>query len=284
MHSKTIIAAAAGLAILAPALAGAADLPSRSLPPVYAPPPPIPAFSWTGGYVGLHAGYQFGRSQNYAFDSVFGNGLGAAGANPDGIVGGGHVGYLFSTQSVPLLSTLTSGVSQLPLIGGLGGAGGVFGIEGDVDGSDYRRGYQIGAGLDTYENERIQGSIRGRLGFAVDRALFYATGGAAFGDLRNSFVNTAVGGVDSFERTRVGYTVGGGVEYSISNQVSLRAEYRYTDYGAFNSRLDNSTLGGVTTRTRETDNRVQGGVSYKFNGLDALGGLAGIGAPAAARY
>ena len=271
---RTLLLSTVALATLAGS-AFAADLPSRRAPPVYAPPPPIPVFSWTGLYVGGQVGYQFGRSNAFASDAVFGTGLAANGSSPHGVVGGGHVGYLFSTQSIPVLSNVTGAFSSLPLIGGVGGAGGVFGIEGDFDGSSYKSAYALG-GIANYTREPIQGSVRGRLGFAVDRALFYATGGAAFGDLRNTYVNDLTGATDQYSHTRVGYTVGGGVEYAFTNNLSARVEYRYTDYGSFTDNLANSTLGGVNVRHHETNNRVQLGFSYKFDSLTP--------APVVARY
>ena len=62
----------------------------------------------------------------------------------------------------------------------------------------------------------------------------------------------------------MGYTVGGGVEYAISNNWSLRAEYRYTDYGSFTENLAASQAGGLNVRHHETNNRVQAGFSYRF--------------------
>jgi outer membrane immunogenic protein len=245
----------------------AADLPSRRAPPVFVPPPAIPVFTWTGLYIGAQAGYEFGRSNAFATNAVTGVGLAGNSANPNGVIGGGHIGYNFSTQSIPVLSGL----------GPFGGAGGVIGVEGDVDGSNYRSNYLLG-GIANTTREDIQGSIRGRLGIAVDRALFYATGGVAFGDLRNNYLNTLTGLTDSYSHTRVGYTVGGGIEYAITNNFSLRAEYRYTDYGSFSDNLANSTAGGVNVRHRETDNRVQGGFSYKFDAFSP------VAAPVVARY
>ena len=105
--------------------------------------------------------------------------------------------------------------------------------------------------------------------------MFYATGGAAFGDLRNNYLNVVTGALDQASHTRVGYTVGGGVEYAFTNNVSVRAEYRYTDFGSFTDNLANSTGGAFNVRHRETDNRVQAGVSYKFDTFTA---------PVVARY
>jgi outer membrane immunogenic protein len=252
-----------------------ADLPSRRAAPVYAPPV-IPVFSWTGFYIGGQVGYGFGRDNTST--SLGGVTFASAGTNTSGIIGGGHVGYNFSTQS-------------LPIFGGVLGTGGVIGIEGDVDGSDARRtglipaAFGLNPGATATVRNEIQGSIRGRLGFAVDRALFYATGGAAFAEFKHSITNPGgfpfFGGTDSFSSTRVGYTVGGGVEYAVTDNWSLRAEYRYSDFGSFRNNLVNVTANpfvalNVVNRYRETEQRVQVGFSYKFTSP--------ILAPVVARY
>ena len=267
MHIKSV-ASALAVALLS-TTAFAADLPSRRAPPVFAPPPPIPVFTWTGFYVGGQVGYEFGRSNANSTVAATGVGLGTAGANKNGVIGGAHVGYLFSTQSLPVLGGLFGAN------GGFG-TGGVIGIEGDVDGTSARAAYLLPIGVTNSARENIQGSIRGRLGIAYDRALFYATGGAAFGSLQNNYLNNANGAFDSRTTTRVGYTVGGGVEYAFTNNLSVRVEYRFTDFGRFTDNLTNSTAGIVNVSHRETDNRVQAGFSYKFDSFAA--------APVVARY
>ena len=245
MIRKVLLSSVALMAIGATAFA--ADLPSRRAPPVYVPP--IPVFSWTGFYVGAQAGYAFGRET-----SVFVPGfVGAAvlptfGASPSGFIGGGHVGYNLSTQSFPFL-------------GGFGGSGGIIGLEGDVDGTTAHKVYPLlGASQGVFNT--IQGSIRGRIGFAYDRVLFYATGGAAFGEFKNS--TSFAGFTDLTDTTRVGYTVGGGIEYAITNNWSARVEYRYSDFGTVNQPLV-VTAPGFSLSHRETQQRVQVGVSYKFD-------------------
>ena len=282
MHIKTI---ASGLALaLLSTTAFAADLPSRRAPPVYAPPPPIPVFTWTGFYVGAQVGYEFGRSSGTLFTNTpvaavvggavavvpAGFGLAANGASKNGVIGGGHVGYLFSTQSLPVIGSFFGGNGAFGL-----GTAGVVGIEGDVDGSSARSTYFLG-GFSDNTRENIQGSIRGRLGIAFDRALFYATGGAAFGSFQNTYVNTFNGTFDSYSRTRVGYTVGGGVEYAFTNNLSARVEYRFSDYGRYTNVLNASAGGVLAVSQRETDNRVQAGLSYKFDTFTP--------APVVARY
>ena len=241
----------------------AADLPSRRAPPVYVTPVTPPIFTWTGFYIGGQVGYDFGRSHTHAYAPGLGD-LGGGGASANGIIGGAHVGYNYAFPSVPGLGTF-------------GGAQFVAGLEGDVDGSHASSSYGV-AGINVSTSRNVQGSVRGRLGFAVDRALFYATGGAAFGGLSNTYANAFNGSTDSFSHTRVGYTVGGGVEYAITNNWSLRAEYRRTDFGKMTDVLTNSAGGGVNANTHAVDNRVQGGFSYKFDMFSPLT------APVVARY
>ena len=99
----------------------------------------------------------------------------------------------------------------------------------------------------------IDGSVRGRVGYAWDRALIYGTGGVAFGDFNFSFSQNIWTG-------QVGWTVGGGIDYALDNNWSLSAEYRYTDYGRYYF-----TVGRRPESDGLIDNRVQLGFSYKFD-------------------
>jgi outer membrane immunogenic protein len=235
MFRKILLTTASLVAISGTAFA--ADLPSRAAPPVFVPPPPI--FTWSGAYVGAQIGYEWGTSSNSVFASP-GAGVGLGSYSPNGVVGGAHIGYNYQ-------------ISQF-----------VVGLEGDVNGSSYRGNNAVFGGLGTVSTRsNVDGSIRGRVGVAWDRALIYATGGAAFGSIHDSFANGI--GVDTESTTRVGWTVGGGVEYAVTNNWSVRAEYRYTDYGSTNFSLLNTSGGIFTMRSHDTDNRVQAGFSYKFD-------------------
>ena len=118
-------------------------------------------------------------------------------------------------------------------------------------------------------NIDVQGSIRGRVGYAFDRVLLYATGGVAFAGINGS-ISTPFG-YDSASTTRVGWTVGGGLEYAITNNWSVRAEYRYAQFGHSTVYANNSfvvpgltAVGAFGNRTIN-ENRVQVGFSYKFD-------------------
>ncbi|MGD0635540.1 MAG: outer membrane protein [Beijerinckiaceae bacterium] len=220
MIRNFLLSSAALIALSGVALA--ADLSSTRAP---AAPPPIPVFSWTGLYVGGQIGYAFGNDNDTRVIPAI-----SASTNPSGVLGGAHIGYNFDP--------------------GLGGV--VLGLEGDINGSSYTA---TASGLYTIKSP-VQGSIRGRAGFAVDRALFYATGGAAFATFNDTYTSG-----DSSSTTRVGYTVGGGVEYAVTNEWSVRAEYRYSDFGTF---TDTLPIAGTTVSHKETENQVTAGFSYKF--------------------
>ena len=77
--------------------------------------------------------------------------------------------------------------------------------------------------------------LRGRFGRVVhDNLLLFITGGLAVATAEHSDqdVDGSAGFVkDSKDKTWVGYSLGGGVEYALSNMCSLRFEYLYDDYG-----------------------------------------------------
>ncbi len=173
--------------------------------------------------------------------------------NGSGIVGGGHVGYNWQSSYW------------------------VVGLEGDFEGSSYSgsgsgAGTAGGLGLlpilptSAFSNYTtripVQGSVRGRIGVAWDRALFYVTGGAEFANIQDTY--TSAVGFDSFSSIRAGWTLGAGVEYAIDPNWSIRAEYRYTDFGRYNDFFTNSNPGFFTT-LHVTDNAVRVGFSYKFD-------------------
>src|SRR5690606_33039578 len=113
---------------------------------------------WTGGYVGLHAGYAWGRENDD--QSEFSPPAETVGDrfDVDGFIGGIHAGYNWQPGSF------------------------VYGVEGDIDYANIKGG----ADFDFFGPARLsfesdwQGSLRLRAGYAVDTWLFYGTGGVAF--------------------------------------------------------------------------------------------------------
>ncbi|MGD0635542.1 MAG: outer membrane protein [Beijerinckiaceae bacterium] len=199
----------------------AADLPSTRAPVV---PPPLPVFSWTGIYAGGQIGYAFGQD---TATSVVGT---PYNSNSRGVLGGAHIGYNYEAGP-----------------GGL-----VVGVEGDVNGSSFTGT----SALNSTTKSPVQGSLRARAGFAFERALIYATGGGVFAAFNDNYTSG-----DSPSTARVGYTVGGGIQYAITDLWSVRAEYRYNNFGAT---TENLPIAGTTVSHRQTENQVLVGFSYKF--------------------
>jgi outer membrane immunogenic protein len=236
MFRSFILAPVAVVSIAAGAVA--ADLPVRSVAPVFAP---VPVFTWTGPYVGaqIGAGWQQDRLAESSIcvpacvDRVTGRAT--------GVIGGGHVG--FNWQSGPL----------------------VVGAEADIEGTGlhHRTIYPLSS-PDTFSSEiEWQSSVRGRLGFAVDRTLVYATGGVAFADIRHNYYEASAGISQAFSDVRTGWTVGGGIEYAITDNFTARVEYRYTDFG---TKIETPAFvfPGFVENHTETQHAVRVGASYKF--------------------
>ncbi len=234
MRRQILLASVGAIAIAGSAFA--ADLPDRGPPPVYLPPPPI--FTWSGLYIGAQIGYAWGSDPIDEVDTAFGDHA-FFNTKPKGVIGGAHVGY------------------------NLQYAQWVAGLEGTVDGTDLKGTRTSAGGVSIGTRTKVQGSIRGRIGVAFDRVLIYGTGGAAFAGFTDDY---AFGLTESDSKTRTGWTVGGGLEYAITNNWSIGAEYRYSDFGRSpDFPFPTLTLGNVSFTHHLTENQVQARVSYKFN-------------------
>jgi outer membrane immunogenic protein len=266
-----------GVAIAALTAAGtmaaqAADLPTRkeAPAPVFVPPP----FTWTGFYVGLNAGGAFGSGSRSAtlfapaasafLSSYFPGGLGNGNS---GFIGGGQAGYNWQTGSF------------------------VLGVETDFDGTTLGKNFSyvspgFGAGtpfpgdiltVNAKASLDWLGTTRARLGFVAtpdNRLLLYATGGVAYGGGSSNFAAfDSLGDYfsSSPSSTRVGWTIGGGVEYAITNNITIKGEYLYYDLGStkftsVENALAAAAFPGVYISGKYNYNGsiVRAGVNYKF--------------------
>ena len=127
---------------------------------------------------------------------------------PKGFLVGGTLGYNYQTGSF------------------------VWGLEGDIAWSDVKGSVACGLGLTCETANRWLGTARGRLGYAFDRLLPYITGGGAFGNVRAS-INP--GPIVSATNTRIGWTVGAGLEYAFLGNWTAKIEYLYVDLGSFDT-------------------------------------------------
>lgn len=241
------------IALTAVAPAIAADL---SAAPAYKAPPMVPAYNWTGFYVGANIGGSFGNADT----SVALAGLAAGTSfNMDGVVGGGQIGY--NWQNGPWVWGLEAdfqGTSQ----SGSGSASQTVNIFVDP---------AVTGNLAYTEKLPWFGTVRGRLGFTpANRWLVYATGGLAYGEVdTNSTLTdsaptiTSVG--NSFNNTRTGWTVGGGVEAALWGNWTGKLEYLYVDLGSVSNTFTGlGVFTPVTISSHVTDNIVRVGLNYRF--------------------
>jgi outer membrane immunogenic protein len=198
--------------------ANAADLSRRPMPakaPAY-----VQAYNWTGAYVGINGGAGWGRSNT---SIPFPTG----GFNTSGGVVGGTIGYNWQMGQT------------------------VFGLEGDIDWTNIRGNAACGVGINCETRNDWLGTARGRLGYAFDRFLPFVTGGAAFGDIKNTI--TANG---STTANKAGWTVGGGLEAALTGPWTAKVEYLYVDLGR------GASLAGADTRFNTS--LLRAGVNYRF--------------------
>jgi outer membrane immunogenic protein len=99
----------------------------------------------------------------------------------------------------------------------------------------------------------INGSLRGRAGIALDRFLLYGTAGLAGTELE---LSSAAG---SDDQALWGWTAGAGVEGMITDNITARVEYRYTDYAD-----ETFNLGGAAVNSDLTTSTIRGGIGFKF--------------------
>jgi outer membrane immunogenic protein len=278
--------------VAASASAFAADMAVKA-PPA---PPPAPVYNWTGFYVGANGGYgwndptvTFTPNDIIAFLGTCGGVNGGTCAPPTsfGIKGGfGGLQAGYNWQFSPRW---------------------VAGIETDIDGSDIKgtgtSSFFLGGGgkgafppsnFTVSQDVKWFGTVRARLGYLpTDQLLVYATGGFAYGrvdenvalnsvagtNLNFPFAYTCVAGPNCFlgnsSRTGTGWTAGGGVEYVLWNNLSVKAEYLYVNLGGGDNvnvvAQSTASCGACppssfTAGFSRTDfHTVRGGLNWKFN-------------------
>ena len=288
MRTTSAIAILAATTLTTITSAQSADLRPVLKAPVAAP---APAFSWTGFYIGANVGGAWTPNN-----------------------GGSDFGPLFPPFAIlpPLVPVFTVIPGQLDVLAGGGRRSGVIGggqvgynwqvnqfvlgVEADavgtgLNGSSASATRSFGPPIllatvnqtVTVDFGRIDwmATFRGRAGFAVDRALFYVTGGAAVAEFGGS-TTTVVNGpgiaipagtfvaTNGGSSTRWGWTVGGGIEWAFSQNWSVAGEYRHTDFGNRGTTFNvPDGLGGVfatgTSSSRLTVDQATARLNYRFD-------------------
>ena len=229
------IAFCASLVLALTAFGGPEALPSGKEMKQVAPAPEPECFNWSGFYIGAFGGYKravvnsdldaTGDWLLFPTDADTIDAHSADNLDADGGEVGGLLGYNFQWNCW------------------------VFGLEADGGATFLRDTFDSGTfAMPIASDKSIQQAfssdflvtIGPRIGYSLNRWLPYLTGGVAFGDLhyetRLHNVNTSGAGfyraADSEDDTNVGWFVGGGMQYALTNHWAIRVQYQYIDLGS----------------------------------------------------
>ena len=188
-----------------------------------------PAYDWTGFYAGVLGGYGFGNTD------ITASGLTVSAGNNNGLLAGVTVGGNMQYEQF------------------------VFGVEGDFAWSG-QSGSRTCGSVTCSSDFDWTGTLRARIGYAIDPALIYATGGLAVARINTSI--TDVGTTESYSDTFAGWTVGAGIEAAVTEALSVKAEYAYADYG--DKTAPPGALGPPAVPLSPTSHAIKVGLNYRF--------------------
>jgi len=225
-------------------------------------------YDWSGFYIGGNIGYGFGGDDKVGLltdgkgaepGGILGHDVDIGKLELEGIFGGGQIG--FDHQMGKL----------------------VLGAVADIEASDVKDDFDSNVkdkfGFDTSvsasDKVDLWGTVRGRVGWAMNRVLVYGTGGLAWGE-----VNYDVKLKDDLEgdkarlssnSTEIGYALGGGLAWAISDHWSIGGEYLYVNlgkqslHGKVRFEDDNDPTGEtLTTHPTPDFHSVKAFVNFKF--------------------
>jgi outer membrane immunogenic protein len=221
----------------------AADIPM----PVKATPAVVVAPSWAGFYIGVNAGVAWHRAEFTDFGGntplAFPRGTKYWSPDEAGFTGGGQIGYNFQSGNF------------------------VYGVEADFNyvsnkASATFAGNPFGL-LTTTTKLDWMGTVRGRLGVTFSPTLVYVTGGWAFAHFEDTWSIPGAITQGNVDKTRSGWTVGGGAEHMFARNWTAKIEALYADFGKWDGFL---TGFGSTYRTQFEHQvlTVRGGLNYKW--------------------
>lgn len=245
----THLVLAAGLGFTAPAMAQAEQ-------------------PWSGWYIGLNAGAAVGQPYNPMsgdFKSAT-NTYGMNGKlrlNATGFIGGVQAGY-----NIPLANNW------------------LVGFEADLAGTmvEPKMHASTGSILQPWGNADLRsksrldylGTVRTRVGYILPSSLLvYGTAGMAIGGVNNDFALTARFGNDVENAigkrysNDIGWTVGAGAEYPVTDKIRVKVEYLYADLGTYNVVTGNffapTATGYGAVKSWTTAHVARVGVNYALN-------------------
>ena len=286
---KLLLAGIAMIGVATATSATAADLPAR---PIYKAPPPVVApMTWDGWYGGLVAGYAWSNRGATETDSDFDCISGCPGSisnRPRAVWDALPGDQKFNAKGHMLGVTLGANAQWGSWVGGIEGDLSYTKIEGSASFTDlYQNGIQYpqttvsSTGMDWFA------TLRARFGWLVTpNALLYVTGGGAAADVHaslnvNGTYSLFISGNNvpfawqsnaTARTTKYGWVVGGGGEYKVSANWSVKAEYLYYDLGSIDVTNDMSTA--VSAAATSSPNILL----FKTNSYKLTGDILRVGA------
>ena len=201
----------AGFLLTIAACAAAADLPPAPAP-AYKAPAVTPTYDWTGFYIGGHGSYSWSNTNSTLTNTATGATFPPASTSSSAWHGGGQIGYDYMLPSRV-----------------------VIGIVADVSSGTSTTTTNIGFAETSTNTGKTEesGTVRGRLGYAIDNVLLYGTAGwnwanaqATRTQVAGQVGNATAGTVETVSLTREGWTAGAGVAYGFAQNWNLFTEYR----------------------------------------------------------
>src|SRR5262245_23445782 len=254
------VTATAAFLAAAPALAADVQLAAKAPSQV----PVVQAYDWTGLYVGGHLGYAGGRS-NWSAPPDLASSFGLFQSSDiftgsGSYFGGLQIGYDFMLANRVVLGVqLDSSFPGFPNLDGISHGG--FSI------------FSTPAlGLASYSETVLHsGTLRGRIGYAPENWLVYATGGFAWTYDQLTLLQLTDGTFDAPFLWRLGWAAGAGVEYAFASNWSANLEYQFTKFGNSTVMFPNA---GLPFTSDWSTQQVRAGLNYRFGGggTNVLGG------------
>ncbi|WP_421091288.1 outer membrane protein [Pseudochrobactrum sp. MP213Fo] len=200
--------------------------------------PEAPAYDeasiWNGAYIGAQIGYDWNQNSIQQDFSV----------NNNGPIAGIYAGYNWEFSNNYLL-----------------------GLEGDVNYTNLSKQSHYTKFGPTPPDDRDfiwstqlqwEAALRMRFGINYGRALPYLAAGVSLAGVKNNNLAQEAPYISTDDNTtRVGYTLGAGLDYALTNNLLLRTEYRYSDYGS-------KSVFNDTGDFKLSTNSVRLGIAYKF--------------------
>ena len=220
-------------------------------------------YNWGGAYIGGNVGYGWGADSSPTSSYVDNNSVALItyfsavnsmlNVNPSGVIGGGQLGYdwMLAPNWIAGLATDIQ----------------ASGVQGSTSASKPVGGHYTGYYTNSLSTDWF-GTVRARAGMTHSNWLVYATGGLAYGQVKASgtFTNTSYSFSGSATQTRFGWALGGGIEYGITPNWTVGAEYLHVDLGkiSYTELSSTATASSITISNHAAMNIFRLTANYRF--------------------